>query len=100
MTADELTRFRALLVSGVTDADRRESAREEKARVRVNIYRLGHYLKAVGDVIDLIKTGAEPAAAFAKHFAPTARMHRVARKLNLPLDVKRGNWVRLAAPPA
>lgn len=93
MDATELATFRARLVSALTDADKREEARERKAGQRVNIYRMGHYLMAVDSVCEAIAEGLEPARAFARGFNPTRDMHRVAKTLGLPLDVHRGQWV-------
>jgi len=99
MTTEERALFRIRLVSAVTTADRRESAREAKRPGgRVNIYRIGHYLKAAGEVMAAIDAGATPEAAFRANFTPTAYMNTAAKKLGLALDVARGNWVDAPAP--
>jgi hypothetical protein len=88
------TTFRARLLSALTDADRRDSDRERKRGVRVNLYRLGHYLAAADELCEDIGNGADPATAFRTHFNPTSDMHRVARSLGLALEVDRGRWVK------
>lgn len=83
----------ALLVS---ELDLRERAQEEKRGLRVNIYRIGHYLGAVNSIReDVLAT--VPAHrfidAFKDSFNPTRGLHGVAKKLGLPLDVERGRWI-------
>lgn len=99
MTTAERDLFRARLVSAVTTADRRESAREAKRpNGRVNIYRIGHYLKAANEVMARIDEGATPEGAFTAHFTPTAYMHTAAKKLGLAVTVENGKWVVTANP--
>ena len=100
MTSDELTRFRVLMGSHLTTADRREEAHEKRMGYVVNVWRLGHYLTAADAVMERIEAGATPEAAFSAHFGPTARLHTVAKKLGLALGVERGRWVPLAPAPA
>lgn len=92
------TQFGVRLMMALTEADRREEARERKRSYRVNIYRLGHLLAAGEEVSAEVAGGAEPARAFATHFNATADLHRVAKALGLNLDVERGRWV--IPPPA
>lgn len=77
--------------------DKRQAKRERVP----NIYRIGHYLKALDDC----EAGADSltmnghselrawSEAFADTFMPTRDMHRIARKLGLLLDVERGQWI-------
>jgi len=83
------------LVSELTQLDARESQQEAKRRHRVNIYRIAHYLGAAqatledgGDTLESF------AKAFADNFVATRGMHGIAKRLGLPLDVERGDWVR------
>jgi hypothetical protein len=99
MTATELELFDARLTSALTEADRKEEKRElRRPGGRVNIFRIAHYLVAAAGVVEAVKGGSTPEAAFAKGFNPTRDMHAVAKKLGLALDVERGRWVPLAKP--
>jgi hypothetical protein len=77
----------------LTELDEREVKQEVKRYGRANIYRLGHYLGAANRVRDRVAEGTDFATAFTREFVPTRGTHWVARKLELPLDVDRGQWV-------
>jgi hypothetical protein len=81
------------LTSLLTELDIRLSKAEVKRRSRVNIYRLGHYLKAVEDFRDDLKAGKTPRAAFVRNFLPAKDMHKIAITLGLALDVENGRWI-------
>lgn len=72
----------AKLKMELTSLDIRESKLKHH-----NPYALGHYLVAAEKVTNL-KT-------FIKAFNPTRGLHSVAKKLNLPLNVVKGQWVIL-----
>ena len=79
-TTQDQQRFRARLISELTELDRRE-----RRRPGWNPNALGMYFAAAETVTD--------AATFAAAFVPTRGMHTVARRLGLALDVDRGQWV-------
>ncbi len=76
------------LVHALTEADRRESVK------RPQLARLALYMDAADRVREAVKRGEAPEDAFANVFVPTREMHRVARQLELGLDVQRGQWVK------
>lgn len=78
MGTGQRSAFGVRLMMALTEADRREEARERKRGYRVNIYRLGHLLAAGEEVLAAVERGAEPARAFATHFSATADLHRAA----------------------
>lgn len=81
------------LIDALGQLDDRERAHEVKQGYRVNVYRVGHYIVAAGNVREAIEQGATPREAFADAFIPTRGTHRVARELGLGLDVARGEWI-------
>jgi hypothetical protein len=83
----------ALIGRYLTELDERESLAEVKRYGRANIYRLGHYLAAAEDVRDRVRLGESFTVAFTRAFGPTRGTHWVARKLGLPIEVDRGEWV-------
>ena len=72
--------FHDRLIHALTDLDRRESR-----RAGYNPHALGLYFQAAEGVTD--------AVSFARAFCATRGMHRVARSLGLPLDVRSGTWI-------
>lgn len=69
--------------------------RAEAGKRGYNPYALGIVLGAAQDVRDAVARGVPLADAFADAFNPTRGMHAVARRLGLPLDVQRGQWVKV-----
>jgi hypothetical protein len=90
--------FRDHLTHELIQLDRQESAQETKRRLVVNIYRLGHYLKAAQGVVGAVRSGESPAKAFAAGFVATRSMHTIAKRLGLGLDVERGEWRPVDGP--
>lgn len=84
--------FRQALVHLLTDLDRKESEREAKRGIPVNIHRLSHYLKAADDVMSDIRRGTDPAKAFSDALTPNRANLSIARKLGLKLDVNPARW--------
>ena len=76
------------LTSALVDLDRRASSRKGW-----NPYALRLYLEAADDCAAMVAEGSSCSEAFAECFTPSRDMHAVARKLALPLDVERGQWV-------
>lgn len=95
--AAEIAAIRFRLGHLLTALDLNESLRE---RV-VNIYRLGHYLRAADDFATALHAGRRDAEeAFAETFNPTQGMHKIAKTLGLALGVEHGAWVRKGKEPA
>lgn len=94
MTLTNPQTFRTRLVHELTALDAREAAAETRRRLRVNIYRIAHYLRAADDVMTALMTRGQTAErAFADAFVATRGMHTVARRLGLNLDVAHGEWI-------
>lgn len=72
--------FHDKLIHELTAMDRRDSAKKG-----YNPYALAIMFNAAKDVTD--------AKSFADAFNATRGLHRVARNLNLPLEVKNGRWL-------
>ena len=78
--------FHTRLIHELTALDKRQSTKRG-----YNPNALGIYFQAAENVTD--------AKSFANAFTPTRGMHTVAKKLGLPLDVERGDWVLLSEAP-
>ena len=85
---EQIADFRTRLVSELTQADQRQSTRKGH-----NPYALALYLQAADNVMREIADGQSPDFAFREYFTPSREMHKVARNLNLGLDVDRGQWI-------
>jgi len=72
--------FHDKLIHELTVLDTREAMKPG-----FNPYALAQYFEAAEGVTD--------AASFAAAFNPTRGMHRIARALNLNLDVENGRWI-------
>ncbi len=79
------------LVAALIDMDRRESEREAKRMLRVNIYRLAHYMKAATDMAEAIERGMEPRIAFMRTFTPTRDANRIAKSFGWDIDYDEWN---------
>ena len=81
----------AMLVAGLIDMDRRETAREVKRKIHANPYRLCHYMNAATDIADDIASGIEPRTAFMRRLTPTAGANRIAKSFGWDIDYDEWN---------
>ncbi len=86
--------FESALPMALAHLDRVQSARDK----HWNRYFIGLALRASDDVLADVAAGMSKADAFAEGFTPSREMHRVAKWLDLPLRVDRGQWVQATAP--
>ncbi len=77
------------LICELTMLDAREAKRPHH-----NPYAIAHYFRAADGVREDVEAGADPGEAFAAAFTPTRGNHGIAKRLDLGLDVQRGQWVR------
>lgn len=80
--------------------DKAEERRELRRGGRVNIYRMGHFLKAKQeaeeDATTRVQQGYTEREAFVRsvmdHFTPSPRINTLLRKVDSTVDVHRGHW--------
>lgn len=63
-----------------------------QSKGRVTVSALALMLEAADDAAAMVAEGATPEAAFAEVYTPTRDMHKVARRLDLDVDVDHGRW--------
>ncbi len=81
--------FHDRVVSEVTQLD---AANAHKPRSQWNPYFLGIALRTLAEVEDEMPKATD-LEVFTATFTPTRETHKIAKKLGLPLDVDRGQWV-------
>lgn len=82
-----------LLVSLLTEYDRKEEERARKAKRYHNPYAIAHYFRAANEIEERVKNGENPTLVFSQVFCPARFTHSISKKLGLGLDVNRGLWV-------